>query len=254
MFENKIVIIQLFIIITFLNIFALSPIIFLIIVLDKVVNFEAYSTLYVVASGVILAHIFNLLLSRLKTNIMSLSASKIEAKYGVSIFGEVISLPLSVLQSQTNQVRKLTQTLSQIRTTIIQKLLGSITDFVSVLFFVPILFFYSPLLGAIVLGFCSISSLYSFIHSRKHKLLVNQTFQADQRRQELLATTVDGFEDIKRLGLEEEIFNQWKNFEGEYIKSNEKSSSSSSSVNEVGTLLNNILTVIVLFVGAYGFR
>ena len=37
-------------------------IIFLIIVLDKVVNFEAYSTLYVVASGVVLAHIFNLLL------------------------------------------------------------------------------------------------------------------------------------------------------------------------------------------------
>ncbi len=251
LFEKKIVIIQLFIIITFLNIFALSPIIFLIIVLDKVVNFEAYSTLYVVASGVILAHIFNLLLSRLKTNIMSLSASKIEAKYGVSIFGEVISLPLSVLQSQTNQVRKLTQTLSQIRTTIIQKLLGSITDFVSVLFFVPILFFYSPLLGAIVLGFCSISSIYSFIHSRRHKLLVNQTFQADQRRQELLATTVDGFEDIKRLGLEEEIFNQWKNFEGEYIKSNEKSSSSSSSVNEVGTLLNNLLTVIVLFVGVH---
>ena len=251
LFEKKIVIIQLFIIITFLNIFALSPIIFLIIVLDKVVNFEAYSTLYVVASGVILAHIFNLLLSRLKTNIMSLSASKIEAKYGVSIFGEVISLPLSVLQSQTNQVRKLTQTLSQIRTTIIQKLLGSITDFVSVLFFVPILFFYSPLLGAIVLGFCSISSIYSFIHSRKHKLLVNQTFQADQRRQELLATTVDGFEDIKRLGLEEEIFNQWKNFEGEYIKSNEKSSSSSSSVSEVGTLLNNLLTVIVLFVGVH---
>ena len=129
-------------------------------------------------------------------------------------------------------------------------MLGSITD--SYLFyFVPILFFYSPLLGAIVLGFCSISSIYSFIHSRKHKLLANQTFQADQRRQELLATTVDGFEDIKRLGLEEEIFNQWKNFEGEYIKSNEKSSSSSSTVNEVGTLLNNLLTVIVLFVGVH---
>ena len=212
LFENKVIIIQLFIIITFLNIFALSPIIFLIIVLDKVVNFEAYSTLYVVASGVVLAHVFNLVLSKLKTNIMSLSASKIEAKYGVSIFGEIINLPLSVLQSQTNQVRKLTQTLSQIRTTIIQKLLGSITDFVSVLFFVPILFFYSPLLGIIVLGFCGVSSLYSFIHSRKHKLLTSFTFQADQKRQELLSTTVDGFEDIKRLGLEEEIFNQWKNY------------------------------------------
>ena len=152
LFENKVIITQLFIIITFLNIFALSPIIFLIIVLDKVVNFEAYSTLYVVASGVVLAHIFNLVLSKLKTNIMSLSASKIEAKYSVSIFGEIINLPLSVLQSQTNQVRKLTQTLSQIRTTIIQKLLGSITDFVSVLFLF-LFCFYSPLLGIIVLGF-----------------------------------------------------------------------------------------------------
>ena len=81
---------------------------------------------------------------------MSLSASKVEAKYGVSIFGEVINLPLSVLQSQTNLVRKLTQTLSQIRTTIIQKLLGSITDFVSVLFFVPILFFYVPLFDLVL--------------------------------------------------------------------------------------------------------
>ena len=85
----------------------------------------------------------------------------------------------------------------------------------------------------------------------RDRLLTSQTFQADQKRQELLSTTVDGFEDIKRLGLEEEIFNQWKNFEGDYIKSNEKSSYSSSSVNEVGTLLNNLLTVIVLFVGVH---
>ena len=66
----------------------------------------------------------------------------------------------------------------------------------------------------------------------------------------MFSTTVDGFEDIKRLGLEEEIFNQWKNYEGEYIKSNEKSSYSSSSVNEIGTLLT-LLTVIVLFVGVH---
>ena len=90
--ENRFVLIQLIIIALFINIFALSPIIFLIIVLDKVVNYEAYSTLYVVASGVVLAHIFNLILSFLKANIISLSAAKIEARYGVEIFGKIIEI------------------------------------------------------------------------------------------------------------------------------------------------------------------
>ena len=111
----------------FINIFALSPIIFLIIVLDKVVNYEAYSTLYVVASGVILAHIFNLVLSFLKSNIISLSAAKVEAKYGVEIFSKIIDLPLSTLQKQSDQIRKLTQNLGQVRSTIISKILGTVS-------------------------------------------------------------------------------------------------------------------------------
>ena len=249
--ENKIVLIQLIIIAVFINIFALSPIIFLIIVLDKVVNYEAYSTLYVVASGVVLAHIFNLILSYLKANIISLSAAKIEAKYGIEIFSKIIELPLTTLQNQSDQIRKLTQNLSQVRSTIILKILGSISDFVSVLFFVPILFFYSPLLGTVVLAFCVLGSSITFLHSRGHKVLAGATSTADLKRQNLLKTTVDGFEDIKKLGLESELFKEWKDIEGSYLRYNEKSSASSAFINEFGSLLNNLLTVVVLFIGVH---
>ena len=249
--ENKFVLIQLIIIALFINIFALSPIIFLIIVLDKVVNYEAYSTLYVVASGVVLAHIFNLILSFLKANIISLSAAKIEARYGVEIFGKIIDLPLSTLQNQSDQIRKLTQNLGQVRSTIISKVLGSISDIVSVIFFVPILFFYSPLLGTVVLTFCFLGSTITFLHSKAHKVLAGATSTADMKRQNLLKTTVEGFEDIKRLGLESELYKEWKELEGSYLRFNEKSSASSAFINEFGSLLNNILTVVVLFIGVH---
>ena len=249
--ENKFVLIQLIIIAVFINIFALAPIIFLIIVLDKVVNYEAYSTLYVVASGVILAHIFNLVLSYLKANIISLSAAKIEAKYGVEIFGKIIDLPLSILQNQSDQIRKLTQNLGQVRSTIISKILGSISDVVSVIFFVPILFFYSPLLGTVVLAFCALGSSITVLHSRGHKVLAGATSTADVKRQNLLKTTVDGFEDIKKLGLESELYKEWKELEGSYLRYNEKSSASSAFINEFGSLLNNLLTVVVLFIGVH---
>ena len=249
--ENKFVLIQLIIIAVFINIFALSPIIFLIIVLDKVVNYEAYSTLYVVASGVILAHIFNLVLSFLKSNIISLSAAKIEAKYGVEIFSKIIDLPLSSLQKQSDQIRKFTQNLSQVRSTIISKILGSISDIVSVIFFVPILFFYSPLLGTVVLAFCILGSSVTILHSKGHKILAGATSTADAKRQNLLKTTLDGFEDIKKLGLESELYKEWKELEGSYLRYNEKSSASTAFINEFGSLLNNLLTVVVLFIGVH---
>jgi len=249
--ENKFVLIQLIIIAVFINIFALAPIIFLIIVLDKVVNYEAYSTLYVVASGVILAHIFNLVLSYLKASIISLSAAKIEAKYGVEIFGKIIDLPLSTLQNQSDQIRKLTQNLGQVRSTIISKILGSISDVVSVIFFVPILFFYSSLLGTVVLAFCALGSSITILHSKGHKILAGATSTADVKRQNLLKTTVDGFEDIKKLGLESELYKEWKELEGNYLRYNEKSSASSAFINEFGSLLNNLLTVVVLFIGVH---
>ena len=73
------------------------------------------------------------------------------------------------------------------------------------------------------------------------------------KRQNLLKTTVEGFEDIKKLGLESELYKEWKELEGSYLRFNEKSSASSAFINEFGSLLNNLLTVVVLFIGVMNY-
>ena len=50
--RNKSVMVQVVIVGLILNIFAVIPAVFMMLVLDKVVNYEAYSTLYVITSGV----------------------------------------------------------------------------------------------------------------------------------------------------------------------------------------------------------
>ena len=113
------------------------PIIFLMIVLDKVVNYESYATLYVIASGVLIAHFFNFLLTYYKSAIINLASAKIEAKYGMIIFNQFINLPVSTFKEQSKQFPGLAQSLNNIRSTIINKFLGIITDVVAVLVFVP---------------------------------------------------------------------------------------------------------------------
>ena len=58
-FRNKSVMVQVVIVALILNIFAVIPAVFMMLVLDKVVNYEAYSTLYVITSGVVVAYVFN---------------------------------------------------------------------------------------------------------------------------------------------------------------------------------------------------
>ena len=161
---DKMMAIQLTLIIIFINLFGLAPIIFLIIVLDKVVNYESYSTLYVIASGVLLAHVFNFFLSYYKTSIINLAAAKVEAKYGVQLFQQIINLPASTFEKQSAQFPNLGSGLNNIRQLIINKFLGIITDFISVIVFTPILLFYSPMLGSVVIGACLLNSAITSLH------------------------------------------------------------------------------------------
>ena len=249
--ENKFLVSQLLLIIIFINIFALAPTVFLMITLDKVVGYESYSTLYVVTTGVILAHVFNFLLSYYKTAIVNLAAAKIEAKYGVEVFQQIIHLPISTFEKQQAQFAQLGQSLNSIRTMVISKLLGVITDVFALVIFTPILLFYSPILGAIVVAFCLSNSLITAIHGRRSQSL-GKKFSADSgSRQKLLNTTSEGFVDIRRLGLEKDVINDWKQIEGNFLRSNDRNLASNALINEFGTLMNNVMTVVVLFVGVH---
>ena len=246
---DKMMAIQLTLIIIFINLFGLAPIIFLIIVLDKVVNYESYSTLYVIASGVLLAHVFNFFLSYYKTSIINLAAAKVEAKYGVQLFQQIINLPASTFEKQSAQFPNLGSGLNNIRQLIINKFLGIITDFISVIVFTPILLFYSPMLGSVVIGACLLNSAITSLHKRRSQSAVKELSIISSKRQELLNSISDGFIDIKRLGLEKDVIAEWKSLEGSFLKSNDKSLSGNAFISEIGTLINNILTVIVLFIG-----
>ena len=84
-FRNKSVVVQVVIVALILNIFAVIPAVFMMLVLDKVVNYEAYSTLYVITSGVVVAYIFNGILGYLKSYLLDFLSQKIEAKLSVRV-------------------------------------------------------------------------------------------------------------------------------------------------------------------------
>ena len=193
-FRNRAVMTQVVIVALILNIFAVIPAVFMMLVLDKVVNYEAYATLYVITSGVVVAYVFNGILGYLKSYLLDFFAQKVEAKLSVKVFEKLIALPMQRFHKESATFLRFTGQISQIKSLLTQKVLSTGLDSISLLVYVPILFFYSPLLFIVVFSFSIMGALASMFYSKKQRDTLAGLSKAESKRQEFISITVNGIE------------------------------------------------------------
>ena len=250
-FRNKSVMVQVIIVALILNIFAVIPAVFMMLVLDKVVNYEAYSTLYVITSGVVVAYVFNGILGYLKSYLLDFFSQKVEAKLSVKVFEKLIALPMQRFHKESPTFIRFTSQISQIKTLLTQKVFSTALDSISLLVFVPILFFYSPLLFIVVFSFSILGALASMYYSKKQRDSLVGLSKAESKRQEFISVAVNGIENVKGLALEPNLKDQWRELEASYIIANEEMQKKSAVLNNITSTINQLMTAMVIFVGVH---
>ena len=85
------------------------------------------------------------------------------------------------------------------------------------LVFVPILFFYSPILFIVVLVFSLMGALASMYYSKKQRDAMSSVGKADSQRQEFISVCVNGIENVKGLALRTNTKRSMERFEANYI-------------------------------------
>tara|TARA_B100000989_G_scaffold293481_1_gene270957 strand:+ start:561 stop:2720 length:2160 start_codon:yes stop_codon:yes gene_type:complete len=250
-FRNKTVMTQVVIVALILNIFAVVPAVFMMLVLDKVVNYEAYSTLYVITSGVIVAYIFNGILGYLKSYLLDFFSQKVEAKLSVKAFEKLLSLPMQRFHRESQNFARFTSQISQIKSLLTQKIFSTGLDSISLLVFVPILFFYSPLLFIVVFVFSILGALASIYYSRKQREAMSGVGKADAVRQEFVSIAVNGIENVKGLALEPGLKDAWRDIEANYIIATEEMQKQTGILQNITSTINQLMTAMVIFVGVH---
>ena len=249
--RNKHVVLQLLIVGLILNIFAVIPAVFIMLVLDKVVNYEAYATLYVITSGVIVAYLCNGILGYLKSYLLDFLSQKVEAKLSIRAFDKLLSLPMQRFNTESALFNKFPGQISQIKTLLTQKIFGTALDSIALIVFVPILFFYSPILFSVVFIFSIIGALSSMFFSKKHRDAAIVTTKNDIKRQNFVAVAVDGIENVKGLALEPSIKEAWREIEANFIIASENSQKKLATLQNVTSTINQLMTAMVIFVGVH---
>lgn len=248
--KQKVLMLQLLLVSVILHVFALLPIIYIMIVLDKVINYEAYSTLYVIAAGVGLAFIFNGVLGYLRKYIALFFTTKFDVKLNINIFSRLLDLPMSYFQQHSaSKVIKTMQQTATIRSFLMGKLFSTVLDATALLIFVPILFMYSPILSITVYIFAGLISLNIVFSSRRQKDALKNVSTYDGKKQDILLNSISGIATVKSLAIESVQKKAWEEYSTRHIIASMEQGKGDAVSAQINGTLQQLMTVAVIFVG-----
>jgi ATP-binding cassette subfamily B protein len=193
-----------------LSFLALTPIIFWRLLSDKVIYYKAYNTLFVVcvAMGVLVA--FEAVFAYLRQLLILHLTTRVDVKLATYMFDKILNLPIDFFErTQVGRITYDAQQIWRIRTFLMGQMFGTVLDSATMLVFLPIMFFFSPIMTAIVLACCGLMVLWIVAMLPLYRTKSNAVEGAESARGAFLVQTIHGIRTVKSLALDARQRHLW---------------------------------------------
>ena len=235
----------------FIQIFALiTPLIFQV-VIDKVLVHRGMSTLEVLASGLAVVSLFDVLLSGLRSYLFAHTSNRIDVELGARIFKHLLTLPLGYFQA-----RRVGDSVARVREieTVRQFLTGSAITLVLDIFFgvifIAMMFLYSSTLAWIIVATIPLYMGIAIIVTPVFRARLDEKFARGAENQAFLVESVTGVETIKAMAVEPILQRKWEEQLASYVGASFRTQVLATTANQLTTLVSKGTTVLTLLVGA----
>lgn len=235
----------------FLQLFALITPLFFQVVIDKVLVHKGLTTLDVLAFGLIVVAIFEVLLGGLRTYVFSHTTNRIDVELGSKLYRHLLSLPMSYFGARRvgDSVARVRE-LENVRNFITGSSLTLVIDLLFTFVFLAVMYYYSPMLTYIVLASIPAYILLSVFVTPILRARVNEKFNRGAENQAFLVESVNGVETLKTMAIEPQMQNRWEEQLAGYVSASFKASHLGNIASQVAGLINKVVIVLILWVGA----
>ncbi|HKC34232.1 MAG TPA: type I secretion system permease/ATPase, partial [Xanthobacteraceae bacterium] len=235
----------------FLQLFALVSPLFFQVVIDKVLVHRALTTLDVLIVGLLAISVFETALGILRTYLFSHTTNRIDVELGARLFRHLTALPMAYFQARRvgDSVARVRE-LENIRNFLTSSALTLVIDLFFTLVFLAVMFFYSPLLTAIVLGsfpfYVAISAGVTPLFRRR----LDEKFQRGAENQAFLVESVTGIETLKAMAVEPQMQRCWEDQLAGYVAASFRVLSLGNTASQAVQLVSKVATAGILYFGA----
>ncbi len=220
-------------------------------VVDKVLVHQSYTTLTVLGIAVCIALVFNAILEFLQNYLLIFATNRIDIRLATKTFRKLLNLPVDFYERISSGVLiKHMQQTEKIRQFLSGSLFFSLLELLSLIVFLPVLFWYSAKLTAVVLLFTLLMALVIAVLIKPFQRRLEELYQAEGRRQGMLVETIHGVRTVKSLALEPVLQRKWNDTAAYAISRYFNVAKISMTARTLSHWLERLMGVCIIWVGA----
>jgi len=193
-----------------LSFLALTPIMFWQLLSNKVIYFKAYHTFFVVCVAMAALVVFEAVFAYVRQFLIVHLTTRVDVKLGTYMFNKLLNLPIDFFErTQTGMITHDLNEMWKIRSFLMGQLFGTVLDSTTLLVFLPVMFFFSPILTLIVLGVCALMVLWIIAMLPAYRRRTSAVAAAESQRGAHLVQTIHGIRTVKSLALDARQRHLW---------------------------------------------
>lgn len=233
------------------NIFALAMPLFTMNVYDRVLPNNAVETLWVLASGIVLVVVFNLILSSARAFVLDTASKKVDVRLSAQIMERVLDIRMENRPVSVGSFAANLRSFEAVRDFIASASLAAVVDLPFVLLFLGVLWWVSPFMLIPPLVAIAVVLTVSFVAQARMGRLVTETFQATAQRNASLVESLSGLDMIKTLNAQSEMQRRWESSTEFLARMNARIKRISSVTVGMVSSAQQLTTISVVIIGAY---
>lgn len=234
-----------------LQLFALVTPLFFQVVMDKVLVHRGFTTLDVIAVGLLVISVFDILLSTLRNYVFSHTTNRIDVELGARLFRHLLALPLAYYEARRvgDTVARVRE-LENIRNFLTGQALTSVLDLLFSFVFLAVMLYYSGWLTLIVLVSLPCYALWSASLTPLLRKRLDDKFARGADNQSFLVEAVSGIGTIKAMAVEPHMTRRWDLQLAAYVAAGFRVARLSNIGQHGVQLIQKLVTVATLWLGA----
>ncbi len=221
------------------------------VVMDKVLVNRAMDTLDVIVIGLVVANLFDVLLTGIRTWVFAHTSSKLDVELGARLFRHLLGLPLAYFQARRvgDSVARIRE-LENIRSFLTGNAMTLVLDVAFSVVFLAVMFWYSVKLTLIVIASFPLYILLSVAFTPAIRVRLDEKFNRGAENQSFLVETISGIDTIKAMAVEPGWVKRWDQQLAGYVSAGLSVTNVATFASNGVQLVSKLVTAAILWFGA----
>ena len=236
----------------FIQLFQLANPLLLQQIIDKVINQSNLTALQVLGAALVASALVQGLLTAVRTWLLIDTTDRMDLLLGSQVIDKLLRLPLRFFERRpVGELSQRLSELSNLRSFLTGTAITSALDLLFAAIYILIMLLYSPLLTAVALGTVPLFVALVLFIAPVYRSLIRHQAQYSARTQSHLIETLAGIQTVKAQHFELNSRWRWQERYSGQIAEGFKSVVLGSSASEIGNFLNQLSSLLIIWVGVY---